>query len=399
MKRLSVATTALVILAFTVIPSGETKVSPMLGCLVCGEHGVADVIRNILLFMPFGAALGIARTRVSRALLIGAALSAAIELAQFWIPGRDSSVSDVVANTLGTTLGCLLPHVGRHVLTLDDRASALLTLLFAGLVCAVTASTGVLLRPAFPRSIYYGQWTPHLGHLATYRGRVLEAQLGDMPIPSTRLDSSSVMRRLLDAGAPLDVRAIAGPAVPKLASLVSVYDDSQREIFLLGPDRQDLVFRYRTRSTAWRLEQPDLRVPGALAAVQPGDTLRIAVWPDPSGYCLLHNGVRACRLGFTAGRGWSLLLFPRGLSRWFMRILDTSWIAALLVPVGFCAGRRAMVWAGLTLLVGLALMPVLLGLRPSPPWEWLGGLAGVLLGMWLRGIWLRGVALRPSAAS
>ncbi len=392
MTRVALGASLLAIVGLTLLPSHDAKIEPMWRCLVCGEHGVADVIRNIALFLPFGVVLGFAHTRLWRALVIGAILSTAIELAQLWIPGRDSSVSDVMANTLGTTIGCMLPGAWNRMLRLDDRQIARLTIVAAGLVCGITAGTGFLLRPAFPRSVYYGMWTPDLGHLERYRGVVLDAQLGPMTIPSARLDSAPAVARLLTAGAPLRVHALAGPSVPRLAALVSVYDDSQREIFLLGPDREDLVFRYRTRSTAWRFEQPDLRVSGALAGVRSGDTLHVTVWRDSAGYCLARNAFLACRLGFTAGRGWSLLLFPQGLPRWLMGILDASWIAALLVPVGFCARRRSIAWAGAALLAGLVVAPALAGLRPSPAGEWLAAMAGVLIGMRLRKVALGTVA-------
>jgi hypothetical protein len=64
---------------------------------------------------------------------------------------------------------------------------------------------------------------------------------------------------------------------------VSVYDRLEREIFLLGPDRDDLVFRYRTRTAAARLSDPNLRVVGALGGVAPGAALAIELSREPAG--------------------------------------------------------------------------------------------------------------------
>lgn len=64
-----------------------------------------DVVGNTALFMPLGASLRLLGIRSRRANLVGALASAAIEVAQHWIPGRTSSVDDVILNTAGTALG------------------------------------------------------------------------------------------------------------------------------------------------------------------------------------------------------------------------------------------------------------------------------------------------------
>ena len=384
--HLALAVTICAILAVTLFPSGGEKDEPMLRCLVCGERGVADVILNVLLFMPFGAALSLAGVRLRRICLDAAVLSAVIELAQLFIPGRDSSLSDVLSNTTGATAGCLVVWQAPRVIRLQGLFATLGALAAAALTVLVTAGTGLLLRPAFPASVYYGQWTPNLEHLEWYGGRVLEAQLGSIALPPRRLANSEAARQLLVEGAPLSVRATAGPEVSRLASLVSIADDRQREIALLGLERQALVFRYRTRSTAWRLDQPDLRVPDALAPVAPGDTFAVALWREPTGTCLALNGARTCRLGFTAGRGWAIVLYPESLAPWLMRLLDVGWVAGVLIPVGFCAHRRPALWAGGSLLAGLGLAPALTGLLSTPAGDWVGGLVGVLVGIKLRAL-------------
>ena len=63
-------------------------------------------IGNIALFVPVGL-VAATRLRVPLALLAGAALSAACETAQLWIPERHASVSDVLLNVVGVALGVL----------------------------------------------------------------------------------------------------------------------------------------------------------------------------------------------------------------------------------------------------------------------------------------------------
>ena len=66
------------------------------------------MLLNIALFVPFGATLAAGHAGARRMLLIVAAslaLSTAIEAVQLCGRGRDPSLSDIVANTLGGLLG------------------------------------------------------------------------------------------------------------------------------------------------------------------------------------------------------------------------------------------------------------------------------------------------------
>jgi VanZ family protein len=74
-----------------------------------------DVLRNIAGFVPLGfivcAYWACTRSRkqaILCAILCGGALSFVIELLQFYIPQRNSGVTDIITNTLGTALGAVL---------------------------------------------------------------------------------------------------------------------------------------------------------------------------------------------------------------------------------------------------------------------------------------------------
>ncbi len=146
---------------------------------------------------------------------------------------------------------------------------------------------------------------------------------------------------------------------------------------LLGVDRADLVFRYRTRSTAWRLDQPDLRVFQALQSIGPRDSLDVTVWGEAGHYWVTLNGAPMRELGFTAGRGWGILLYPEHLPPWLARLLDACWLAGLLAPVGLCARSRPALWGGGAILVSLGVLPPLVGLLPTPISQWGGAILGV----------------------
>jgi glycopeptide antibiotics resistance protein len=66
------------------------------------------VIGNVALFAPLGAVLRARGVELGQATARGLALSFAIELTQLGIPGRTTSVDDVLLNTVGVVLGYLL---------------------------------------------------------------------------------------------------------------------------------------------------------------------------------------------------------------------------------------------------------------------------------------------------
>ncbi len=76
-----------------------------------------DVIENILGFMPFGFVLcglfALSRPRgqaILMATVVGGLLSFSVEFLQYYIPRRDSSLTDVISNSTGTLLGALIAH-------------------------------------------------------------------------------------------------------------------------------------------------------------------------------------------------------------------------------------------------------------------------------------------------
>ncbi len=102
------AAALLPILLATLWPFPGHEPEGFISCIACGEHATSDVLLNIILFVPLGAAVALHVRSLSRCALSAALLSATIELAQLYIPGRDSSLGDVLSNTLGGTLGALV---------------------------------------------------------------------------------------------------------------------------------------------------------------------------------------------------------------------------------------------------------------------------------------------------
>jgi len=75
----------------------------------------ANIIANLLLFMPYGFVAVLAlRRHVHRALalvlyvLLGTTLAVALQVAQMWLPGRIPTLGDALINLVGIVLGMLL---------------------------------------------------------------------------------------------------------------------------------------------------------------------------------------------------------------------------------------------------------------------------------------------------
>ena len=72
-----------------------------------------EFLANVLMFVPFGVLvwLALARPRWWVVVLLGLATTVTIELVQSTMPSRYSTVSDVIANTLGAAVGVLLVNL------------------------------------------------------------------------------------------------------------------------------------------------------------------------------------------------------------------------------------------------------------------------------------------------
>ena len=117
LRTITLLASVALIAAFTLTPrSGDSLVQ--VSQLVDVVEALRDVDKgflrdflleataNVLLFMPFGAALRLRGLSIRMTALSGFVLSAAVECAQWrFVPGRTTSLDDVVLNTFGAVLG------------------------------------------------------------------------------------------------------------------------------------------------------------------------------------------------------------------------------------------------------------------------------------------------------
>jgi hypothetical protein len=96
------------------VPSQLAFVKPWLHRLSLADLHGFDLVLNITGFIPFGFLVMLWQVQSGRvsmghcvfiSILCGLVVSLGIETAQVWLPGRDSSLADLLANTLGTGVG------------------------------------------------------------------------------------------------------------------------------------------------------------------------------------------------------------------------------------------------------------------------------------------------------
>src|SRR6266568_2878232 len=322
------ALSVVAILVATLRPTGDFVAAGWSFSLASGDKATAEVIENLLLFLPLGISLALgSNTRPLRAIAVGALLSLAVEVAQQWIPGRDPSVGDLILNTTGTAAGVLIARTAPRWLAPAPTRAAWLSLASA----------------VFTATVWLG----------------------------TR--------------EPVRIVATAGTPSGRLAPILDVDDGPGPAGTIVAADRTDLVLLIRSRSMFWDLDRPDLRARGALAGVAPGDTITITARTDQPGrtFCLAQDARESCGLGYTIGDGWKLIFFPDHFTPWALRVLNAMWVGGALLGVGLWGRRHAA--SGVALLLAattLALGPGLVRLQPTPLGEWVGGVTGLTIG-WL----------------
>jgi len=194
-RRAGIVLSALVLMVVflaTLTPSSDTS-SSSFWCIACGEFGGLDVLNNIVLFLPLGFAFALASGHRWRSVLACVAVTTFIESMQVRVvSGRDSSLSDLLSNSLGGLLGVELAV--RRVLLIRPRGRAATVLAVAGAAAfgLVTTLTTVGLRPAsIPRSLWL-QWTPERKSFEPFTGQLVDLKVNGAAIPKAYFPPKSL---------------------------------------------------------------------------------------------------------------------------------------------------------------------------------------------------------------
>ena len=349
-----------------------------------------DLLRNLVLFVPLGAAW-VARGAAPRSAVAGAlVLSVLLELAQLAIPGRYGSPWDALGNTAGAGVGALLARDARRWLTPSPSGRSRLALVAGALAAGWIALAGWLESPSPPAGGYFAHWTPALPNLFPIDASLRTASLDGSPLPHGRLTDSDGLRLALAGDFLLRLEAVAGRPTDGLAALLWLTNEHGREVLLVGVERRDLILRWPGRGADLALETAPLRLPELLAQLRPGAPFRLLLARRGAETCVTLDTHRTCGLGDTVGDGWRLLAPELRLAP---RVRDASaaaWIGALWLPVGYGFAPAAGPLAALAAVAAVTLFtPRFASLLPTPWWQLVAAALGFAFGLALQR-WRRG---------
>ena len=374
-------------------------------CLVCGQLGGADVLQNVLLFLPFGMGLGMMRMPAARAMALVVATTIAVEVAQATlVNGRFASLGDILANSAGGALGLWAgwrdahwafptPRV-RRILARASLAIMLLVLVAATASIRMVTSSGPLALVIAPIE----------QHGRRFEGAVLASSLGGETISPGWLPPA-MDGEFLRAGATFSTRVASVPWVEYESTIAGIMDRRRRGLVRVAQDGRDAVLFVYVAGTGAGLRGPRLVLPSVLPArageplvIEAEVTRRLLALTVRTGET---TAMRSLELG--PSTAW-IVLFPFAYGTdAVVAVVSIAWLMLLTVPAGYWSGltrarsvlrdapledsRLTARELGVTLLfvalytiIGLGITPLILGVAPAPAMHWLAPLGGFALG-------------------
>ena len=328
-----------VVLAATLQPSFGVVPAEGGMCVTCGELWLADLVANVLLFVPFGVALAARGRRVPWALGAALALSVSVELLQNFVPGRSPVLRDVLANGSGAALGAAaVTHARLWIAPVEAWRGVLgAAALTAGL--ATVVGSAWLRQPAMPHSALAAAWNE-----ATqpgerpYPGIVLEAGLGGEPIGDGERVAGWAVADFLRGAVPLKLtaeRAPAHPAPRTLFSLLNASGDPHLRVEVTGAE---MIVRTRSRGSWIGLAPVTLPFDlDASSAAPASDPIDVVLSREGGRLCASVAGRVSCRPLAALEDGWTLFHAGRA-SRGAATLVGLVWLALLFAPAGLWLG-------------------------------------------------------------
>ena len=401
-RRVGIVLSALVLVVIflaTLTPSDDT-LSPGFFCIACGEFGGLDVLNNIVMFLPLGFAFALASGHRWRSVLACVVVTAFIESMQVRIvPGRDSSLSDLLANSLGGLLGVELAMRRAILLRPRGRAATVLAAAGAAGFGLVTTLTSLGLRPAtIPRSLWI-QWTPDRESFEPFTGRLLDFKLDSIDLPRAFYPPKSLgLDRMLAKPGWHATVTFETAGIQWRRAVIARIAEEYTVLVSIEQHRWAIACEEKTRSADFRFGSPTVELPDALAPSSRPPRVRFTCAREGN-TLVASTEDRQQVLRLSPSLGWALLdpfklSMPRYL--WF----GALWLMALAFPAGYwssCCSQDQMdhrlaprasprglsVAVGalaIAFLIGLLILPLLARTAPAAWWEWVSAVTGAIAG-------------------
>lgn len=338
----------------------------------------ADFTLNILLFVPLGVGLALIGSRLPVAILAGFIVSAAIEIAQTRIPGRFSSLSDVISNTMGTLLGAgLVVWWPARKKWWRIVGPALAVAIGAAWVLAVP-----MMRPAGSKTErpWWAEWRPPNQGIPRFPGQVLSLSLQGFPLPDGAIGEWAALAQAVGRAdtVRMEARIVSGTPLEERTQIAGVFMGAPWYQYLsLWQEGQDLLVYQRMVMNEWGFRAPGLRVRNALPGAA-GVPVAIAIRTTRAGVeASLDGKAIGGALPLSAEQAWTAFLpfsysQSGGVALWPLVLALGTFLVA---GAGFRGGLIAAVLFGIGVLVPAALI----GGSSLPAWP-VYGAAG--LGLW-----------------
>jgi len=408
-RRTGIVLSALVLMVVflaTLTPSNGTSSSDFL-CIACGEFGGLDVLNNIVLFLPLGFAFALASGHRWRSVLACVAVTTFIEAMQVRVvPGRDSSLSDLLANSLGGLVGVELAVRRALFLRPRGRAAVILATAGAAAFALVTTLTSLGLRPAAVPWSLWVQWTPDRESFEPFTGKLLDFKLDTFDLPRGYFPPKSLGldRRLAKPGWHATV-TLETAGIQWRRSVIARIAEEYTVLVSIEQHRWALSCEEKTRSADFRFRSPQVALPDVLTpGITPSRVRFTCAREDNS--LVAGTDDRQAVLRLSPSLGWRLLdPFTLELPRYLW--LGAFWLMALAFPAGYwigcCAQEQtdgtatrgdstrgpsvALGALAIAFLIGLLIVPMLAGTAPAAWWEWASAAVGALAGSGMAWLW------------